>query len=158
MQGVPGAMSGCMSGMHGWGCTDHVIMEGSVIHVACGGSSVCAVWTDTGEYAEVQGDWAHALTKIQEAHLVPAVTDEEVQQAVSALNEMVATLQRRDESMLVLHRECAHCGLTEERLFEDSWTGKEFCIRCLLEFVERLTNSPQSEGDNLEELLKECSG
>lgn len=54
---------------------------------------------------------------------------------------------------LVLLTECENCGLSEERTFEDSWTGKSLCLECLIPIASLLTNSPQTEGDNLEELL-----
>lgn len=48
---------------------------------------------------------------------------------------------------------CGHCGSDEERLFRDSWTGKELCPMCLSSIINQLTMSP-SEGDNLDELLE----
>lgn len=52
-------------------------------------------------------------------------------------------------------RECDNCGQPEERLFEDTWTGKELCIMCLAPIINSLTMSPNSDGDNIDELLKE---
>lgn len=55
---------------------------------------------------------------------------------------------------MIMH-ECDNCGVPEERVFQDSWTGKEFCLQCLGEVWDRVTNSPFTEGDNLEELMAE---
>ena len=55
---------------------------------------------------------------------------------------------------IFLH-ECDNCGGTEERLFRDSWTGKELCLPCLYPIAGHITMSPASEGDNLIKLLKE---
>lgn len=52
-------------------------------------------------------------------------------------------------------RECDHCGMPEERLFTDTWTGKSLCLMCLGAVWDRVTNSPSSEGDNLNELLED---
>lgn len=49
--------------------------------------------------------------------------------------------------------ECGACGMLEERVFTDSWTGQELCASCLYEVVGHVTNSPASEGDNLMQLL-----
>jgi hypothetical protein len=40
------------------------------------------------------------------------------------------------------------------RVFRDSWTGKELCLQCLAPIIEWVTNSPATEGDNLERLLE----
>jgi len=50
-------------------------------------------------------------------------------------------------------RECDNCAMREERVFRDSWTGKELCLSCLGPIVDRITSSPASEGDNLLGLL-----
>jgi len=50
-------------------------------------------------------------------------------------------------------RSCDNCSATEERVFTDSWTGKELCLECLSMIASDITNSPQSEGDNLAEVL-----
>lgn len=49
--------------------------------------------------------------------------------------------------------ECGACEALEERVFTDSWTGKELCATCLYEIIGDVTNSPASEGDNLIQLL-----
>jgi hypothetical protein len=49
---------------------------------------------------------------------------------------------------------CDQCGASEERVFTDSWTGKELCAMCLSSIINQITMSPASEGDNLPELLK----
>jgi hypothetical protein len=59
---------------------------------------------------------------------------------------------QRSESMVI--SDCDHCGMPEERLLTDTWTGKSLCLTCLSEICERLTHSP-SEGDNLNELLED---
>lgn len=51
--------------------------------------------------------------------------------------------------------ECSGCLALEERIFTDSWTGKEFCASCLGEIINYVTNSPCSEGDNLFQLMFE---
>lgn len=51
--------------------------------------------------------------------------------------------------------ECGNCGMPEERVFQDSWTKKSLCLKCLGEVWDRVTNSPFTEGDNLEKLLAE---
>lgn len=48
---------------------------------------------------------------------------------------------------------CDNCEGVEERLFVDSWTGKELCLTCLAPIVNQITMSPASDGDNLPELL-----
>lgn len=55
--------------------------------------------------------------------------------------------------LMFLH-DCEVCGATEERIFTDSFSGKEFCIECLSKVLTKLTNSPGSEGDNLDAELK----
>lgn len=49
--------------------------------------------------------------------------------------------------------ECNACGALEERVFTDSWTGKEICAACLGYVLDYVTNSPASEGDNFIQLL-----
>lgn len=56
---------------------------------------------------------------------------------------------------LILWRMCEYCGCEVERTFQDSWTGKEFCLGCLAPLIGDITESPQSEGDNLDSLLNE---
>lgn len=58
-------------------------------------------------------------------------------------------------SIAIAFRECDICCGTEERVFEDSWTGKMICIECLSPVLDQVTNSPASEGDNLLQLLGE---
>lgn len=55
---------------------------------------------------------------------------------------------------MIMHN-CDNCGASEERVFVDSWTGKWLCLMCLGSIWSRITNSPATEGDNLEALLKE---
>ena len=50
-------------------------------------------------------------------------------------------------------RECSNCSSFEERIFIDSWTGKELCIPCVYDIIGRVSISPLSDGDNLESLL-----
>ena len=52
-------------------------------------------------------------------------------------------------------RDCDNCGLPEERLLIDTWTGRALCVACLSPIIDRLALSPASEGDNLYPLLKE---
>jgi hypothetical protein len=56
---------------------------------------------------------------------------------------------------LVILRDCDNCRGAEERLFYDSWTGKELCISCLAPIIDKLAMSPASEEDNLAQLLRE---
>lgn len=56
-------------------------------------------------------------------------------------------------SVPIILRYCDNCGASEERVFEDSWSGKELCLTCLIPIAPYLTNSPASEGDNLEQVL-----
>jgi hypothetical protein len=59
-----------------------------------------------------------------------------------------------EEDMLPLFMdECNACGALEERVFTDSWTGKELCAACLGSIINEVTNSPCSEGDNFIELM-----
>lgn len=51
-------------------------------------------------------------------------------------------------------RMCENCCGCEERTFRDSYTGKELCLQCLSPIIDSITNSPASEGDNLEQLLE----
>jgi hypothetical protein len=48
---------------------------------------------------------------------------------------------------------CNSCRKPEERLFTDTWTGTSLCLACLGPIWYRITNSPSSEGDNLDQLL-----
>ena len=55
-------------------------------------------------------------------------------------------------------RNCDNCGHSEERLFVDTWTGKELCVMCLAPIINQLALSPYSDGpDNLAKLLAEDS-
>lgn len=54
--------------------------------------------------------------------------------------------------------DCDNCGAAEERCWTDSWTGKVLCQSCLWPIIGRLTNSPASEGDNLNATLQEEEG
>lgn len=49
---------------------------------------------------------------------------------------------------------CDHCDASEERIFTDSWTGTDLCLSCLDVVARYVTNSPCSEGDNLQDELK----
>ena len=55
--------------------------------------------------------------------------------------------------MFLILKTCQNCEGQEERLFTDSWTGLELCPACLYEVLGRVTMSPASEGDNLQQLL-----
>lgn len=59
--------------------------------------------------------------------------------------------------MLSVLHECDGCGAPEERVFTDTWTGKELCPSCLHKIIGRVQMSPATDpaGDNLPELLKE---
>ena len=54
---------------------------------------------------------------------------------------------------MIMHN-CDNCGASEERVFVDSWTGKSLCLMCLGTIWDRITNSPATEGDNLDEFLE----
>ena len=55
--------------------------------------------------------------------------------------------------MLTLNGECGNCGNFEGRTFRDSCTGMDLCLMCLAPIANQITNSPASEGDNLQTLL-----
>lgn len=55
--------------------------------------------------------------------------------------------------MFVFLHDCDSCDSTVERIFTDSWTGKELCLDCLSEVVGDVSMSPGDEGDNLLSLL-----
>jgi len=55
---------------------------------------------------------------------------------------------------LFLMHNCDQCEGLEERVFTDSWTGKELCLSCLHPIVGQIAMSPQTEKDNLESLLE----
>lgn len=55
--------------------------------------------------------------------------------------------------MPLFYSECEACMAFEERVFTDSWTGKELCLDCLGQILDDITNSPCSEGDNLIQLM-----
>lgn len=57
--------------------------------------------------------------------------------------------------MFVILKECDRCGTAEERVFTDSWTGKELCLECLTEMAPHIYLSPATEKDNLEKLIEE---
>lgn len=57
--------------------------------------------------------------------------------------------------MLIIAHKCSWCGTEEERLFTDSWTGRELCLECLSIVAQHVTNSPATEGDNLLQALGE---
>lgn len=59
---------------------------------------------------------------------------------------------------LMLLKECQWCGGVESRLFTDSWTGLELCIDCLSKSVDHITFSPEDEGDNIEDALRQTVG
>lgn len=52
--------------------------------------------------------------------------------------------------MWVFIHDCDWCEASEERLFTDNWTGMELCLSCLHRVAYYVTNSPGSEGDNLD--------
>lgn len=56
---------------------------------------------------------------------------------------------------LLLLKECQGCETSQTRLFTDSWTGMELCIECLIHVLPQTTFSPEDEGDNLRDLIKE---
>lgn len=49
--------------------------------------------------------------------------------------------------------DCDNCGSCEERVFKDTYTGMSVCLHCLSEVASYVTNSPFTEGDNLQEEL-----
>lgn len=51
---------------------------------------------------------------------------------------------------------CDACDMAEERIFVDSYTGHQLCMPCLLRIGGALSLSPATDGDNLDELKKEC--
>ena len=57
--------------------------------------------------------------------------------------------------MPLFYEECDHCSGIEERVFVDSWTGRNLCCACLWPIIGDVTFSPCSEGDNLDKLLAE---
>jgi len=51
---------------------------------------------------------------------------------------------------------CDACGSPgHERVFTDSWTGMDLCLECAHPAAYRTTMSPQEEGDNLKQVLRE---
>ena len=56
---------------------------------------------------------------------------------------------------LLLLKECEACGGSETRLFTDSWTGLALCIECLTQVLPQTTMSPEEEGDNLADELRQ---
>jgi len=64
--------------------------------------------------------------------------------------------------MFLIYHTCDNCGSpAETRVFEDSWTGKSFCIMCLTEEpttrevnpLRSVTMSPEEDGDNLADVF-----
>lgn len=55
--------------------------------------------------------------------------------------------------MIGMLHDCSHCKMPEERVFTDSWTGKELCLTCLCAVANNVTMSPATDGDNLDEEL-----
>lgn len=55
---------------------------------------------------------------------------------------------------MFLH-DCQGCESTVERIFTDSWSGKELCVECLEQILPNLLLSPASDRDNMEELVKQ---
>lgn len=53
--------------------------------------------------------------------------------------------------------DCDHCGGCEERVFKDTYTGMSLCLMCLSPVVGYVTDSPFTEGDNLQEELDNTS-
>lgn len=46
--------------------------------------------------------------------------------------------------------DCDNCGGCEERVFKDTYTCMNICLHCLSDVVRYVTNSPFTEGDNLQ--------
>ena len=59
---------------------------------------------------------------------------------------------------LLLLKQCDSCGGSETRLYTDSWTGLGLCTECLATVLDRVTMSPEEEGDNLREELLLATG
>src|ERR1044072_5500553 len=59
---------------------------------------------------------------------------------------------------LIFYRDCDNCGASEERVFVDSWTGKELCIMCLAPVINGITMSPSSDRGKLVAQLQEEGG
>lgn len=59
---------------------------------------------------------------------------------------------------LMLLKECDACGGAETRLYTDSWTGLALCTECLITVLPRVTMSPEEEGDNLKQELRDHLG
>lgn len=53
----------------------------------------------------------------------------------------------------LFYEDCEGCYSSVERVFRDSWTGKELCAFCLSRIINKVTDSPCSEGDNLIKLM-----
>lgn len=75
-----------------------------------------------------------------------------------AYNDTVAPGHDQRECYMLglslMHR-CNQCGNLEERTFTDSWTGKELCLTCLYPIIGKVSQAPQTESDNLEDLLND---
>ena len=59
---------------------------------------------------------------------------------------------------LLLLKTCDACGGSETRLYTDSWTGLGLCTECLTAVLLNVTMSPEEEGDNLKEELRDHLG
>lgn len=55
----------------------------------------------------------------------------------------------------MIFHDCECCGRSEERVFIDTWTAKKLCLNCLGRIALHLTNSPHTEGDNLDDVLEQ---
>lgn len=58
----------------------------------------------------------------------------------------------------MMMRECDCCGVPEERVFRDSYTGMSLCLACVISVAPRVTNSPFTDGDNLRKELNQVHG
>ena len=59
--------------------------------------------------------------------------------------------------MFGMMHKCDLCGGEEERMLQDTWTGKNICLDCVGQIWDKLTNSPASERDNLQRLAKDLA-
>ena len=58
----------------------------------------------------------------------------------------------------MIMRDCDCCGVPEERLLKDSFTGMCLCLACVISVAPRVTNSPYTDGDNLRKELENMHG
>lgn len=57
--------------------------------------------------------------------------------------------------MSLFNYRCDHCGALEERAVTDTYTRRVLCLTCIGAAWYYTTNSPDSEGDNLSQVLDE---